>query len=190
MSAPVPLSDHAPGVPLDDPQGFLALRPLPALYVGGLPAFQRLTSGSEFTTQLLPTTDTPHQPIRLPPPIPIGGEGGLLPLEKDRGGSAGAMITLGRFENNDLVVPDDRVSKFHGYFQESNQGWTFTDAGSTNGSHLDGLPLVPLRSYPLNPGSTLVLSSEVILVFLPPLQICRLLRGDAGPGSPAAPPPS
>ncbi|MBL4849706.1 MAG: FHA domain-containing protein [Planctomycetes bacterium] len=178
MSTPILLADYAPGVPLDDPQVFRAARPEPALYVGGLPSFQRLRTGSEFATRVQHSSDEERKPA--PARRPVGGEGGLLPLKKDGGGSASAMITLGRFDNNDLVVPDDRVSKFHGHFQDDDQGWTFTDAGSTNGTLLDGTALVPFRPYPLNPGSTLVISNDVTLVYLTPLQICRLLRGDSG----------
>ncbi len=173
MSLPVQLNEYASAHPVENPAAFLEGHPEPALHVGGLPSFQRLPSAtSEFTT-------------RLDEPGASGGaptlhEGGLLRLKKDGGGSGGAMITLGRTNNNDLVLPDERVSKFHGYFQPNGEGWTFTDAGSTNGTSIDGSPIIPLRPYPLDAGSTLLLSSEVTLVFLFPGQVVRLLRDRTG----------
>lgn len=170
MSLPIQISDYANGLALDAPQGFLAAHPEPALHVGGLPSFQRLPSAtSEFTTRL----DEPGAPEGN---APTSHEGGVLRLTKDGGGSGSAMITLGRTNNNDLVLPDERVSKFHGYFQKSGEVWTFTDAGSTNGTCIDGNPIVPMRAYPLEAGSTLLLSSEVVIVFLLPGQVLRLLR--------------
>lgn len=169
MSLPVQLDAYAAANPVEDPQAFVRSHPEPALHVGGLPSFQRLPSAtSEFTTRL----DEPGQPSGAP----TQHEGGLLRLRKDGGGSGSAMITLGRTNNNDLVLPDERVSKFHGYFQKSGEAWTFTDAGSTNGTCLDGNPIVPMRPYPLEAGATLLLSSEVTLVFLLPGQVVRLLR--------------
>ena len=169
MSLPVQLDEYAKAHPADSPSVFLEGHPEPALHVGGLPSFQRLPSAtSEFTTRL----DEPGAVSG----VPTLHEGGLLRLMKDGGGSGGAMITLGRTNNNDLVLPDERVSKFHGYFQPNGAGWTFTDAGSTNGTSIDGSPILPMRPYPLDAGSTILLSSEVTLVFLFPGQVVRLLR--------------
>jgi len=170
MSLPVQLDEYATAHPTGEPSVFIERHPEPALHVGGLPSFQRLPSAtSEFTTQFA-------EPGSGGPGAPTEHEGGLLRLMKDGGGSGGAMITLGRTNNNDLVLPDERVSKFHGYFQRIGEGWTFTDAGSTNGTCIDGSPIVPMRPYPLDAGSTLLLSSEVTLVFLFPGQVLRLLR--------------
>lgn len=169
MSLPVQVPAYAERHPVADPQAFLEAHPEPALHVGGLPSFQRLPSStSEFTTQFADPGGAPAAPTLH--------EGGLLRLKKDSGSDGSAMITLGRTNNNDLVLPDERVSKFHGYFQRSGEGWTFTDAGSTNGTCIDGSPIVPMRPYPLEAGATLLLSSEVTLVFLLPGQVVRLIR--------------
>ena len=164
---PIPLTEYARRFALDDPQAFLAVHPYPALHVGGLPHYQRLPSGiSEFTTQITPG-------VSAAGPREVGT---VLPLTKDRGESAGAMITLGRTGNNDLVLADERVSKLHGYFQDQGEGWTYTDAGSTNGTLVNGAPVSPLRKHPLEPGATLALSGEVVLVYLTPSQLLRVLR--------------
>jgi hypothetical protein len=56
------------------------------------------------------------------------------------------MITVGRTRNNDIVLPDESVSKFHAFFRESRTvesepepGVLFLqDAGSRNGTQIEG----------------------------------------------------
>lgn len=53
-----------------------------------------------------------------------------------------SMITVGRTMNNDIAVPDASVSKFHAFFKEEGDRYFLQDAGSRNGTALDG-KLVP-----------------------------------------------
>lgn len=53
------------------------------------------------------------------------------------------MITLGRTGNNDLVVADVSISKFHAFFREGRCGFEVADAGSKNGSWVAGVALAP-----------------------------------------------
>lgn len=53
------------------------------------------------------------------------------------------MITLGRTANNDLVIPDVSVSKFHAFFKTTPRGFEVADAGSKNGSWVAGQELAP-----------------------------------------------
>ena len=53
------------------------------------------------------------------------------------------MITLGRTANNDIVVPDVSVSKFHAWFQRSGDRVEVSDAGSKNGTAVNGETLPP-----------------------------------------------
>jgi len=55
------------------------------------------------------------------------------------------MISLGRTNNNDLVVPDMSISKLHAFFSHAPRGFEVADAGSKNGSWLGG-DLLPARS--------------------------------------------
>jgi len=49
--------------------------------------------------------------------------------------SAGHLITLGRTSNNDVVIPDLSVSRFHAFLKPgSNGGFLLQDASSTNGT--------------------------------------------------------
>jgi hypothetical protein len=65
--------------------------------------------------------------------------------------SSGSEVTLGRMPDNDVVLEDVTVSRTHATFRrEAHTGvWTVTDAGSHNGTFLDGVLIVPGRSMPL-----------------------------------------
>jgi pSer/pThr/pTyr-binding forkhead associated (FHA) protein len=54
-----------------------------------------------------------------------------------------SMITVGRTSNNDLVIPDPDVSRFHAYFHVMSDRVELGDAGSANGTFLDGRKLPP-----------------------------------------------
>jgi pSer/pThr/pTyr-binding forkhead associated (FHA) protein len=62
------------------------------------------------------------------------------------------MITLGRAANNDIEVPVDSISKFHGYFLEESGTLSWVDAGSANGSSVDGTPVHAKEKSPLQSG--------------------------------------
>jgi hypothetical protein len=53
------------------------------------------------------------------------------------------MITVGRAPNNDVVIQDGLVSKFHAWFRLGSDGSvSLADAGSANGTRLNDAPLV------------------------------------------------
>jgi FHA domain len=67
----------------------------------------------------------------------------VYPLAKKPGASFADMITIGRTPNNDVVLRDVTVSRFHAYFrhrvdQQGVEKWLVADAGSRNGSELAG----------------------------------------------------
>ena len=62
-----------------------------------------------------------------------GGRPLVLPLRKVQS-TLPSMITVGRTENNDLVVPDEQVSKFHAFFRIVGERVEVADAGSRNGT--------------------------------------------------------
>jgi len=53
------------------------------------------------------------------------------------------MISVGRTNNNDLVVPDMSISKLHAFFSHTPRGFEVADAGSKNGTWLGGDLLQP-----------------------------------------------
>ncbi len=60
-------------------------------------------------------------------------------------------ITVGRMPNNDIVVDDPALSRFHAYFTKASKksGWTLTDAESKHGTWVKGEPLEAGAHCPL-----------------------------------------
>ena len=90
-------------------------------------------------------------------------------ITKRPGNPFAHLISVGRSAKNDITIAVDSVSKVHGYFVPGEQGWSFTDHGSTNGSVLNGEELRSGEKYPLENGAVLRLGLEVTLeIFDPP----------------------
>jgi len=63
------------------------------------------------------------------------------------------MITIGRTSNNDVVIPDATISKFHAYFRTTETGLELVDAGSRNGTRVMGRVLVPKQPAEVSVGA-------------------------------------
>jgi hypothetical protein len=87
---------------------------------------------------------------------PSGPE--LLPL-------TGGRVTVGRAEDNDIVLPDRRVSAVHALLEQVGPRWCIRDLGSRNGTVLNGERLLGERV--LEPGDE-VLLGDSRLVFRAP----------------------
>ena len=59
---------------------------------------------------------------------------------------------VGRTPNNDIVRRDVTVSRFHAYFRQRGERWIVADAGSKNGSELEGVPLEARKERELASG--------------------------------------
>ncbi len=73
-------------------------------------------------------------------------------------GAPGDLITIGREDRNDAVVPDPTISRFHA-FQKCTPGGgsSIQDAGSTNGTTVNGATVLARGAggpTPLKPGDT------------------------------------
>jgi len=98
------------------------------------------------------------------------------------GRSVGHLVSVGRTSNNDVVLPDVSVSRFHAFLKEGvgSGSWSIQDAGSTNGTTVNG------RSVPVQGrGVPIALKSgdrvrigQVDLGFVEAELLVRLLRGD------------
>jgi pSer/pThr/pTyr-binding forkhead associated (FHA) protein len=65
-----------------------------------------------------------------------------------------SMITVGRSPNNDVVIEDLRVSKFHAYFRQDGNDFLLVDAGSQNGTFVGEERLAPKAAgAPVKPGN-------------------------------------
>jgi len=79
-----------------------------------------------------------------------GGEPLAVVIEKTKDNAFQRRITVGRTANNDIVLDDQSVSRFHAYLQQDErQEWTLTDAGSRNGSFVSGRRLPAKTPSPL-----------------------------------------
>ncbi len=68
----------------------------------------------------------------------------LMPIRKIQDNFP-SMITLGRTANNDVIIADVQVSKFHAFFRLGPDGvrYELADAGSRNGTTVRGRKLEP-----------------------------------------------
>jgi len=90
----------------------------------------------------------------------------IFPLVKRVGANTFSFITLGRSRNNDIVVNGGAVSKLHAVFQQTKDGFTIMDSGSSNGSTLNGAPLMPQKPTKLKDGDVIVFAAQVSTKFL------------------------
>jgi len=70
----------------------------------------------------------------------------------------GHLVTLGRGHDNDVVISDPSISRFHAFAKrDAEAGFVIQDAGSTNGTTANGVN-VPMRGVgppaALRPGTT------------------------------------
>ncbi|HWL07102.1 MAG TPA: FHA domain-containing protein [Planctomicrobium sp.] len=69
-------------------------------------------------------------------------------------------LTIGREEDNDVQLNDERVSRFHVKVQEDSGRLILTDLDSTNGTRVNGHPV---RLRILQPGDLIMLGRSVLL---------------------------
>ncbi|MBI3723657.1 FHA domain-containing protein [bacterium] len=99
------------------------------------------------------------------------------PIEKRTLANAFAlMVTLGRATNNDIVIPDASVSKFHASFARAAGGsWTITD-WSTNGTWVDGERLPARAARPIRTGALLTVAGSIPMLFASAADVFELLE--------------
>lgn len=100
----------------------------------------------------------------------------IFPLTKKPGASFPDRITLGRTPNNDVVVADHSVSRFHAYVRRDGGSWMVADAGSKNGSWLGGKTLEARKERKLPSGAVLRIG-DVDLTFYEALDLYAALGG-------------
>lgn len=118
-------------------------------------------------------------------PILGGSESIVFPVRKTRENAFPRGVTIGRTGNNDAVLDDPSVSRFHAWIARDPQApstWQLVDAGSHNGTLLEGVALTPKKPVTLQNGARLTVG-RIKLTFLLPEGLLDLLRG---PGSSAS----
>ncbi|MCY1042265.1 FHA domain-containing protein [Corallococcus sp. bb12-1] len=100
----------------------------------------------------------------------------VFPLLKSTGNAFGRGITVGRTGNNDVVLDDGSVSRFHAWFARDagEAGFLLTDAGSKNGSYVMGERLLARKPTPVGDGMRLRFG-QVEVSFYTPGAFARLL---------------
>lgn len=102
----------------------------------------------------------------------------IVPLRKrvDAETAFADRISVGRARNKDIVLRHASVSKFHAWFEVDEVGGVYiTDAGSKNGTRLDGDVIVPRTALPVVPGSRIIFG-KVQTVYSPCEELWRALR--------------
>jgi hypothetical protein len=101
------------------------------------------------------------------------GEALALALEKKKDGG---QLTLGRGPECDAVINDGTLSTLHLVFMQSDKGaWTVRDAGSRNGSKVDGLPLAAGQPQELKNGAKIT-AAGVTFTFYSPAGLLQRLK--------------
>ena len=99
----------------------------------------------------VPRPSAPSAKLRI-----IARDGGELVHEFD-----GSGLTIGRAVDNDLVLPDSRVSRHHARIVGRRGTLVYADLGSTNGSRVNG---VQVGELVLGAGDRIELGDTVIVV--------------------------
>lgn len=105
----------------------------------------------------------------------VGPDARLEWLTKSARNPFGAMITLGRAPNNDIVVATATVSKVHAVFAYEPGGWVISDSRSSNGTLLNGVRLATGVKRPVCDGDEISFGSETHARFVLPSSLVTLL---------------
>lgn len=84
-------------------------------------------------------------------------------------------ITVGRTDNNDVVLVDASISRFHAYLQRDAKGWRIVDAESLNGTWVGGVKLVANQPQPLGERARLKIGN-IELLFLSPAAFVEYVK--------------
>jgi hypothetical protein len=112
--------------------------------------------------------------IRIPTPSPSQGEALAIALVPR--GPRGAQLTVGRGSANDIEINDATLSQLHLLLMQGDGGeWTVRDAGSKNGTWLDGVPLQPGVPLALRDGAR-IQAAHVCLTYYKPEGLYRRIE--------------
>jgi pSer/pThr/pTyr-binding forkhead associated (FHA) protein len=75
-----------------------------------------------------------------------------------------ALVRVGRAVDNDLVISNQRVSRYHAQLMRVDASWLVYDLDSTNGTFVNGERVEPSQPRPLTPGAVLRLGDHDLLV--------------------------
>lgn len=102
----------------------------------------------------------------------------LIRLEKRANANSAYAdrISVGRALSGDIILRHRSISKFHAYFQRRESGiWSIVDAGSTNGTTVNGDVVIPRQQHPLAIGDQIAFGS-LDAIFLDAFTLWRVLH--------------
>jgi hypothetical protein len=100
----------------------------------------------------------------------------VFPIVKKPGASFPDRVTIGRTANNDLVLGEHSISRFHAYVRQDGQTWLFADAGSKNGCSVQGERLAPRKEKVLV-SRAVVRVGDIDLTFYRAIDLYAVLGG-------------
>jgi pSer/pThr/pTyr-binding forkhead associated (FHA) protein len=109
--------------------------------------------------------------LRVRHPRSAQGAAGEVVFEFDQ-----ARIVIGRGPGADVRLPDPGVSEVHATIEPQGSRYVLRDEGSTNGTELAGVALVPRRSRSLSDGDVITIAAFTLTFHEGPLH-----RGPTGP---------
>ncbi len=109
---------------------------------------------------------------------PISEQALAFKLEKGKAMAFPMGITVGRAENNDIILEDHSVSRFHAFFQQdlATKAWKLVDAESKVGTWAGPLRLAPSQPQRLQP-TTKLRFGALELTYLEPATFFEYLQG-------------
>jgi hypothetical protein len=121
----------------------------------------------------------PERPDQSRPPArPAGAAPGSEPARAlhfpPTGPGQATSFTIGRDASCDLLIEHTSVSRWHARLDRAADGWVLTDAGSTNGTRVNGWRV--RQPVPVQPGDYVMFGSAVFVV-------CAGERGRGAAGS-------
>ena len=102
----------------------------------------------------------------------------VAPLRKRAGAGKpfSERVSAGRARNNDIVLRDESVSKFHAYLTKRGEVWWVHDQGSTNGTFVDKKK-IDAKGVAVDNGSRVAFGQKMRFRFYTPAGIYSVLTG-------------
>jgi len=139
------------------PQAFVRAFPSPVFVVTGI-AGELGDNASKSGTMIATSVSAMMQASSL--------DGRVFPAVKGKNSGPGP-VTIGRTADNDVAIPEYTISTHHCLLAMVDGEYRLTDMGATNGTRVDGQPLVPRKPCCLKGGETVVLGRFTLLFHLP-----------------------
>jgi hypothetical protein len=96
-------------------------------------------------------------------------------------------MSVGRGGDNDVVLPEQGVSRLHASLQRNQSGWSVVDLASTNGTFVNGQRLRPHEARLLQVGDRFSIGSSVLVLDLGEAPPGGQASADPGSGSSSSP---